>query len=135
MADGAVNYLTQATTNVGDAVYSDLYTITVTNLVAGDNVIAVEVHQSGTASSDVTFGAELSLDAPSIVFPGTVPPSLQISRIAGEVAIIWGGTDFTLEQTDVLTTNAVWTAAPNQSSPFLPSIGSSTQFYRLRQQP
>jgi len=135
MADGAVNYLTQATTNVGDAVYSDLYTITVTNLVAGDNVIAVEVHQSGTASSDVTFGAELSLDAPSIVFPGTVPPSLQISRIAGEVAIIWGGTDFTLEQTDSLTTNAVWTPASNQSSPFLPSIGSSTQFYRLRQQP
>src|SRR5262249_20754449 len=45
-----VNYNSQASVNVGDAVYSGPFTITWTNIVAGDNVIAVEVHQNGTNS-------------------------------------------------------------------------------------
>jgi hypothetical protein len=35
------------------------FTIAGTNLVAGENILAVEVHQSGTGSSDLVFGAEL----------------------------------------------------------------------------
>jgi hypothetical protein len=36
------------------------FELPITNLVAGDNVLAVEVHQSATTSSDVLLGAELT---------------------------------------------------------------------------
>ena len=62
--------------NVGDAVYNGPYTATFSNLVSGDNVIAVEVHQNGTASSDITFGSEFDISVPSVTKSGTVsaPP-------------------------------------------------------------
>jgi hypothetical protein len=44
----------------GDATAPDNFIVTgglATNLIAGDNVLAVEVHQAGTNSSDVVFGA------------------------------------------------------------------------------
>ena len=40
---------------------SSPHELTLAGLVPGDNVLAVEVHQNGTASSDVAFG--LALDA------------------------------------------------------------------------
>jgi len=53
---------------VNNAAY-EYYTIDTTNLVAGDNVIAVEVHQTSATSSDVVFG--MALDATVEV---TTPP-------------------------------------------------------------
>lgn len=48
-----------AAQNVTDGSF-DVLTLPTTNLVTGDNVIAVEVHQPGGASSDVVFGLSLS---------------------------------------------------------------------------
>ncbi|HMJ64007.1 MAG TPA: hypothetical protein VK615_01560, partial [Candidatus Binatia bacterium] len=59
MGTGPVTYDTESPTNVGDAVYEGPFTLCVTNLRTGDNVIAVEVHQNGPTSSDVTWGIEL----------------------------------------------------------------------------
>lgn len=52
----------------GDATSFDVFSISgdaLTNLVSGTNVLAVEVHQASATSSDIVFGAALSLsDSP-----------------------------------------------------------------------
>ena len=59
MPTGPVEYVTQGAGNaVGEAVYDGPFTVAVSNLVSGDNVIAVEVHQIGTGSSDIVWGME-----------------------------------------------------------------------------
>ena len=128
-----VNYNTQATTVVGDATYSPAYTATLTNLVAGDNVIAVEVHETGTANSDVTFGASFFVYVPSVVYPGTPRPALLISRNGSEVTVSWPGTGFTLESSDALGSSAVWSPLTNQTNSYRSFPSGSQQFYRLRQ--
>jgi hypothetical protein len=65
MSGGTVTFGTIANTNVGDAVVEH-FTLDSSLLHAGDNVIAVAVHQEhavGTqTSSDVTFGLKLDVD-------------------------------------------------------------------------
>ncbi len=56
MPEGEIVYATEASSPaVGNAVY-EYFTIATDNLIQGDNVIAVEVHQQGTSSSDIVFG-------------------------------------------------------------------------------
>ncbi len=55
-----VTYSSFANRTVGDATTFDLFSVSgplLTNLVAGDNVVAVEVHQVNAGSSDIVFGA------------------------------------------------------------------------------
>lgn len=71
MPAGTVTYSTLATTAVGGDEESTFFEFTFdnTNLVTGENVLAVEMHQSSGTSSDISF--DLSLDAtlsqPSVV--------------------------------------------------------------------
>src|ERR1043166_3797998 len=62
MPAGAIGYDTFATDRPpgGDATAYDVFTIVPTNLIAGTNLLAVEVHQFDTASSDIVFGTALS---------------------------------------------------------------------------
>jgi acid phosphatase type 7 len=55
---GTIGYTTLASTAAAEGV---LETITVppARLVEGDNVIAVEIHQSARSSSDISFDLEL----------------------------------------------------------------------------
>ncbi len=133
MPAGPVDFMTQANTNVGDAVYSGPFSVTVTNVVPGENVIAVEVHQNGTASADVTFGAEFALRLPPwLPLPINIL-SLHIYRTAGEIRLFWPGTGFTLEQSDLLRTNGNWSPVPNQTNPYrIAPDNSGQRFYRLR---
>ncbi len=61
-APTAISYSTFATSTPsgGDATGSDVFIIAGTNLVNGDNVLAVEVHQVSSTSSDIVFGSALS---------------------------------------------------------------------------
>ena len=61
LPSGAVHYRTFASSNVGGAAESSFYltTVAASNLVAGINVLAVEVHQGSTNSSDLSFDLEL----------------------------------------------------------------------------
>ena len=69
-------YLTQASSQPNEGAY-ELLTLPTTNLLAGDNLLAAEVHQSGTTSSDVVFG--LSLQAVLSYRVGdTNPPVTQL---------------------------------------------------------
>jgi hypothetical protein len=54
-----VTYSTLATQQLSEGV-SEILTLAATNLVVGDNVMAVELHQNSTGSSDDVFGMLLS---------------------------------------------------------------------------
>ena len=64
-------YNSFSTRNVGDAVYEGPFTISAA-LQPGDNVLAAEVHQSTTTSSDVVFGLTLAV-RPAGLAPGNGP--------------------------------------------------------------
>ena len=62
MPVGGVTYNTPASRGVGDATSADIFFVSgnlLTNLVVGDNVLAVEVHQITATSSDIVFGSAL----------------------------------------------------------------------------
>ena len=65
MPTGAIAFATIATGNIGDATVETI-TFDGANLVAGDNVLAVAVHQEHTVgtqtSSDITFGMKLDAE-------------------------------------------------------------------------
>jgi hypothetical protein len=68
MPEGDVAFTTPAI-NVGDPPVVGPVALKITNLVAGTNWLAAEVHQWNVASSDVVFGAELAVTR--VVEPGT----------------------------------------------------------------
>ena len=61
MPAGAVTGSTLASATVGNAILDGPFALSMDDLVMGDNVLAVEVHQVSTSSSDVVLG--ISLDA------------------------------------------------------------------------
>jgi len=78
MPDGAVSYATPAVSPVATPAYTGPIAISATNLVAGTNVFAVEVHQAAGDTSDMLFGAEL------IALPMIPPPvALAFNEILG----------------------------------------------------
>lgn len=58
-------------TLVGDATLTGPITLPADLLQAGENVLAVEVHQANVGSSDIVFGADLFLEGGSV--PGQTP--------------------------------------------------------------
>jgi len=60
VAEGAVGYTTLASRTVGDAASEGPFTVAMINLVKGENVLAVEVHQVSAGSSDIVFGMTLA---------------------------------------------------------------------------
>lgn len=85
MPAGAVTYDTFASQNVGDAVYEGPFDIPAQHLTAGENVLAVEVHQSNASSSDVVFG--LTLDATLAAVTGEVLLHEVAARNTGSVTV------------------------------------------------
>ncbi len=59
MPVGAIDYETQAGRTVGNAEYEGPFAIPTNSLLQGDNVIAVEVHQINSTSSDIVMGLQL----------------------------------------------------------------------------
>ncbi len=76
MPTGTITYNSLANVSVDDAVLEGPYTVDVTNILAGDNVIAVEVHQINLTSSDITWAGDFSVIRPSEVLP--TPECVQI---------------------------------------------------------
>ena len=64
MSTAPPTYLTQSGFSVSNAVYSNFVELNPANLVSGNNILSVEVHQRGNTaatSTDVVFGMELLL--------------------------------------------------------------------------
>jgi len=79
MPAGTISYSTLSSRTIGDAVYEGPVSIPATGLVPGLNVIAVEVHQVSTGSSDIVFG--MAVD----VTPG--PQTASTPGLANSVAM------------------------------------------------
>ena len=60
MPAGPVSYSTFAATPIGDAGIANILSLPTANLLAGTNVLAVEVHQAGPADAGMVFGAALN---------------------------------------------------------------------------
>ena len=123
---GAISYSTMATTNLGDATFEGPYYFPVTNLVAGQNLLAVEVHQQSIVSSDLTFGTEFGL---LLTVP---PPRLRITRSTEGTHIVlnWSGSAV-LEQTSSLSPTGWAEVQGAVSGHTMPLSGS--KFFRLRE--
>ena len=78
MPDGPIASSMTATRPVGDAVWEGPFTVYPSNLVVGDNLLAVEVHQCDPTSSDVVFGMTLDIAIEQI---STVPNMVLLNEI------------------------------------------------------
>jgi hypothetical protein len=110
--------------------------VVLTNLVDGENLLAVEVHQTGDASVDVVFAAELSViisSQPVINTNVIFAPRLHIAPANGQFVIAWDEQPvtppFVLELAAEL--NGPWQTVTQQPPVYL-SPTNSAAFYRLR---
>lgn len=136
MAPGPVGYTTFADgcpVNACEATEDvpDIFRLSgeaLTNLVSGDNVFAVEVHQVNAGSSDVVFGSTVSL-----VRALASETTLRISQSNGVICVSWPGTGLTLQQTNVVSAGP-WPDVPGPvtASPYCLTNPGSTTFFRLR---
>ena len=97
-----------------------------TNLVAGDNVLAVEVHSFRPSNPGIRFGAALVYLPPAD--PG---PVLQISARGLMNTISWTRGGFTLQE--AIKPSGPWrnVSGPVVSSPFVTPRSTAAHFYRL----
>jgi hypothetical protein len=98
-------------------------------LRAGDNVLAVEIHQQSATSSDVSFDFELvGIGAP----PPPPPQNIYGGTFNGQTVIAWGDPSFLLEQaSELLGAATIWTPV-GSGSPVIVSFVGAQGFYRLR---
>ncbi|MEY2407978.1 MAG: hypothetical protein QOF48_648, partial [Verrucomicrobiota bacterium] len=96
MPSGDVNYLTFASSVVGGAAESQFFTTTVGSapLVPGTNILAIEIHQSDSTSSDVSFNLELTgLTTTTVTRPAVVvPPAPAVVSEGGSAVFTVGVT-------------------------------------------
>ena len=125
-ADGTLNPpYTYAMTGVPNSTNTDedlVYTIPPTKLVAGTNILAIEVHQTSLNSSDLLLDCELlaSFQAPF---------ELNLTRAGGAPVLFWFDPTATLETTNDFNT---WRPIPGARTPHPIDFSSPQRFFRLR---
>lgn len=125
----ASGYACSNSVDYGDAVCPDFWFVSgnfATNLLIGDNVLAVEAHNYNVASPDITFGLALDYSEPYIA-----PPRLGIQHSNSTVTVSWNRGGFILQQAGSPT--GPWTNAPGPvvSSPFSRTNTGPAQYFRL----
>lgn len=122
-APAPITYSTPAETSQPGENTIDTATLPAAALLAGTNVVAVEMHQTQANSSDVSFDFELLANP----LPG--PQRVYLESFGGEMVIAWRHPGFILEETDDLTGS--WTPAAT-NSPLIETYEANQKFYRLR---
>ncbi len=98
-----------------------------TNLVAGGNVIALVVFQSGGTSSD----CEMALELTATITEYASAHKLNITASGGHVVITWNVAG-TLQHSTNLSSPANWIPVPGSpTSPFTTNTSGSGTFYRV----
>jgi len=125
MPPGPIAASTFAARTVEDARYEGPFDIPANSLVAGDNVLAVEVHQDSPSSLDVALGVQMFV--PGSSFP---PASAftNVGLVGSNLRIEWVGS------AQLLSAEAVtgpWTEVTNASSPFIVARDRAMKFFRL----
>ena len=91
-----------------------------TALVAGDNVLAVELHASSLTSSDSIFGGSISIVL--------CVPTLVVERVGSQVKLTWGDAAYRLETAP--TVDGPWAAQAGASGVSVPASPNNA-FFRL----
>ncbi|HWI59238.1 MAG TPA: hypothetical protein VNZ22_18570, partial [Bacillota bacterium] len=120
LADGPVDYLTRAALANDDGTTFYSTNAPASLLVAGTNVLAVEIHQESPTSSDVSFDLQLE---------GAPRPTLVPARFGQDWLLSWPEPTAVLEQADEIT--GPWSVVP-ASSPAQIDPVAPRKFYRLR---
>ena len=143
--------------SVDTATLQGPFNVPVTNMVAGTNLLAADLHAAYSGGSDDTFGAILTLNLPSVVLkpggetnltlnlppvvskPGgetNVPPLFITQQDANQVKLWWTNPGpFSLQSANSLDPGKVsWVPVANQSNPCLLPATNAAQFYRLNYQ-
>ncbi len=108
--------------NATDTTTYFTFDVPISNLVSGQNILAVEVHQTSVTSSDLLMDCELIASFES-------PFALGLGKAAGEGFLYWSDPDATLEETVDFT---AWAPLPGAASPFPITVSGLQKFYRLR---
>ena len=95
-------------------------------LVAGDNVLAVEVHNYNALSPDITFGTALAATEPY-----TPHPELSITMAGATATVTWSQTGFTLQQAEAPTGPWANVPGPVVTSPFNVTVSGLARYFRL----
>ena len=125
MPDGAPTYQTLANRLVGDE--PEQFDAPAPSLIAGDNVLAVELHQQSLTSSDLTLALKVTGTFPN---PPQLRPELQLQIVADDLEITWSPPSATLES--CLTLDGPW-AVLTPSAPgrhVMPKVDAQ-RFYRV----
>jgi tartrate-resistant acid phosphatase type 5 len=138
MPTGAITYTTLASTTVAGADESTWYQYSVPAgaLVAGTNVLAVEIHQSDVTSSDISFDLELRGNT----FVPPAPSSLTASAASvSQINLAWADNSpnedgFKVERSpDGVTWAQVATTGPNVTTYADTGLSAGTVYwYRVR---
>jgi hypothetical protein len=89
----------------------------------GTNVIAVEVHQSTSTSSDIAWELEI------LGIPPAPAPRVNITLLGGDAVLYWDDASYSLEEADNIA--GPWRAASPSTSPSGASL-TGNRFFRLR---
>ena len=127
MTNATVYSTNVALRTVPDAVYEGPYLMRVNYLLYGTNVMAAEVHQVNSTSSDMIFGATLQ----ALVQPSDLARARPVLLCLPQPALTWTNSAFALESADSLTSS--WSRAVPQTNPYPIIPGNPQRFYRLRQ--
>jgi hypothetical protein len=123
MPAGTISYSTRANVTISDAAYEGPFLVPVNNLVAGENILAVEVHQDSLTSSDITWAGEFSMFVPSV--PRISGP-LRLHRWGNMIAVEPSGTGTIIERAPTVT--GPWTAVPATGTLFVEPAGPGAYF-------
>lgn len=74
---------------MGDAAWEGPFTIPAGSLAAGDNVLAVEVHQTSTGSSDIVFGCDLTTEPVAASAPYTPGAVNSVRTVLPAFPAVW----------------------------------------------
>lgn len=112
----------------GDATItcSDVFTIGASNLLQGENIIAVEVHNLGNGS-DLVFGSALHALSAAVV-----APQLNIWTENDLSTLFWNGQGFLLQGSQGLESSNNWLDVPGSPQSPVSMTNSASTFYRLR---
>jgi len=88
MPAGAITAATPALSKITNAAFSGPFDLPGDSLLAGTNVLAVEIHQAAGAGVDVIFGADLRVTTTN--FPPAPPLPIALNEIAASTnAVFW----------------------------------------------
>ena len=129
--------LTSAASPETTDVHLPLDAVTLTNLsglVSGENLLAIELHQVSSTSSDAVLAIQLIAEVEQFGIGGS-GPRLSVSRnpITGQVTITWSGGGILQQANDLPSGGVGWGDVPgNPPSPYTIAPAGNQMFFRVR---